>query len=464
MNLSRDNKDTIAAIATPAGEGGIAVVRVSGPDAFAITDIKFSGAVRLANARSHTIHYGTFTHEGAAVDTVVAAVFRAPHSYTGEDTVELSCHGGYYVSQRMLAVLLETGARMAEPGEFTLRAFLNGKMDLAQAEAVADLIHAKSEKAHRASLQQLEGRLSRYIASLRQELLDLCSLFELELDFSEEDIELADRGEADRTLGRIIGNLRAASGSYAGGKLVREGVTAVLAGKPNAGKSSLLNILLEENRAIVSHIPGTTRDAITESITLGGLLFTFVDTAGLRETSDEIEQEGVRRTHSHMQAADVVIILIDSSAVPSREDRELYQRIERTVSPHAVLFYVFNKADMASDGFASAAADLAAPHCTISCKTHEGIAGFKEMLYRMALPQHDTEAGSVTITNLRHKQSLDRATESLDRARTAAAHHASGDLVAIDLREALDELGSIIGLTTPDDILNNIFSKFCIGK
>jgi tRNA modification GTPase len=464
MTTLRDNADTIAACATPAGEGGIAVLRVSGPRAFAITDISFRGAVAAAAAATHTLHYGTIVRGGAVVDTVVVSVFRAPQSYTGEDVAEISCHGGHFIAQTILSLLLEHGARMAAPGEFTLRAFLNGKLDLSQAEAVNDLIRARTEKTHRTSVQQLEGKLSRYVRSLRQELLDLCSLFELELDFSEEDITLADRTSAAGTLTRILGTITGAVASYAGGKLLREGVRVVLAGKPNAGKSSLLNILLDENRAIVSHIPGTTRDSIEESISLSGLLFTFIDTAGLRETVDEIEQEGVRRTQMHVAAADVVVVLIDASVIPEPEDMRLYKRIEETVSRHSVLLYVFNKSDMPAPHFDDAVAAIGARHCTISCKTHEGIAEFKEMLYRTALPAYDADAGGVTVTNIRHKQSFERAAASLECARNAVDAGRSGDLVAVDLRDALDFLGEIIGLTTPDDILNNIFSKFCIGK
>lgn len=461
----RDNRDTIAACATPAGEGGISVLRVSGPRALAITDISFRGAVNAASAVSHTLHYGAIVGAGEeVVDRVVVSVFRAPHSYTGEDTAEISCHGGYFIAQTILGMLLDGGARMAAPGEFTLRAFLNGKLDLSQAEAVNDLIHAKTEKAHRTSLQQLEGKLSRYVSTLRQELLDLCSLFELELDFSEEDITLADRAESSEALARILARVEAAVRSFAGGKLVRDGVTVVLAGKPNAGKSSLLNILLDENRAIVSHIPGTTRDSIEESISLNGLLFTFVDTAGLRDSADEIEQEGVRRTHVHLAGADLVVVLVDSSTRVSPADLALYRSIEETVSGHAVLLYVFNKSDTIADGFEASASMPGARCCSISCRTHEGIDRLKEMLYDAALPAYDAEAGGITVTNIRHKQSFERAASSILRARDAVDAGASGDLVAVDLRDALDHLGAIIGITTPDDILNNIFSKFCIGK
>ncbi|MGE5313592.1 MAG: tRNA uridine-5-carboxymethylaminomethyl(34) synthesis GTPase MnmE [Acidobacteriota bacterium] len=478
MTPIKDNSDTIAAIATPQGEGGIAVVRVSGPRAFAITDINFSGRALLASAKSHTMHYGHFLAGGAhmagqggerpVLDTVVAMVYRAPHSYTGEDTVEVSCHGGYFVSQQVLQALLAGGARLAEPGEFTLRAFLNGRLDLAQAEAVADLIRARSEKAHRTSIAQLEGSLSRYIGSLRGELMDLCALFELELDFSEEDIELADREEAKEALRRIRATIRSAITSFAGGRLVREGVTAVLAGKPNAGKSSLLNILLDENRAIVSHIPGTTRDMIQESASINGLLFTFIDTAGLRETADEIEQEGVRRTQARMADADLVVLLVDASHPADAEDVRLYREIARTRAEQAVLLTVFNKADIESPEFkdsVSAFTNEEGRHSvSISCRTHEGIARFKEMLYHLALPHYDTDARSITITNLRHKQSLEAAEESLRRAQASLDGRASGELIAIDLREAMEHLGMIIGVTTPEDILNTIFSKFCIGK
>jgi tRNA modification GTPase len=464
MTPVRDNRDTIAACATPAGEGGLAVLRVSGPRAFAITDISFRGARALAGMPAHTLQYGTIVRGETVLDTVVAAVFRAPHSYTGEDVAEISCHGGYFISQAILALLLEHGARLASPGEFTLRAFLNGKLDLSQAEAVNDLIRAKTEKAHRSSVQQLEGTLSRYVRTLRQELLDVCSLFELELDFSEEEIALADRAEASATLTRIHGMLTAAAGSYAEGKLVREGVRVVLAGKPNAGKSSLLNILLDENRAIVSHIPGTTRDSIEESIALNGVLFTFIDTAGLRETVDEIEQEGVRRTERHLGTADVVVVIVDSSSLPDAEDLKLYKRIEETVSGHAVLIYVLNKSDVRTPRFNDAAVVFHARTCSLSCKTHEGINEFKAMLYATALPAFDGGEGGITVTNIRHKQSFDRAAASLLRACAAIEAGRSGDFVAVDLRDALDHLGDIIGIATPDDILNNIFSKFCIGK
>jgi tRNA modification GTPase len=465
MTALRDNADTIAACATPAGEGGIAVLRVSGPCALAITDISFRGGARASAAAPQTLHYGTIVDgAGEIVDTVVVSVFRAPHSYTGEDTAEISCHGGYFISQTILAMLLANGARMAAPGEFTLRAFLNGKLDLSQAEAVNDLIRAKTEKAHKTSVQQLEGKLSRYVRSLRSELLDICSLFELELDFSEEDITLADRAASARDITRIIGTIDSAVASYAGGKLVRDGVRVVLAGKPNAGKSSLLNILLDENRAIVSHIPGTTRDSIEESISLNGLLFTFIDTAGLRETVDEIEQEGVRRTQMHVSRADVVVVLIDASVEPESEDAALYKKIEETVSGHAVLLYVLNKSDKMIALYAGGTTIVGVRQCSISCKTHEGIDSFKDLLYSTVLPVFDAESGSVTVTNIRHKRSFELAAVSLGRARDAVAAGLSGDLVAVDLRDALDHLGAIIGITTPDDILNNIFSKFCIGK
>lgn len=458
------NADTIAACATPTGEGGIAVLRVSGPRAFAITDIYFRCSIPAAHAAAHTLHVGTIVHNETVIDTVVVSIFHRPHSYTGEDVAEISCHGGYYIAHRILSLLLEGGARMASPGEFTLRAFLNGKIDLSQAEAVNDLIHAKTEKAHIAGIQQLEGKLSRFVHTLRQELLNICSLFELELDFSEDDITLTDRNAAAESITKILATVNKAIDSYAGGKLVKEGVRIVLAGKPNAGKSSLLNILLDQNRAIVSQIPGTTRDSIEENVSIGGLLFTFIDTAGLRNTVNEIEQEGVRRTQNHISTADAVIILIDASMPIEPEDTKLYNNIEEIVSTHAIVFYVLNKSDkpiLISNEIARA---IGKRHCSISCKTHDGIEALKNMLFTAMLPAYDTDSISVTLTNVRHKQSFNHAADSLSRAYNTVVSGMSGEFVAVDLRDALDHLGNIIGITTPEDILNNIFSNFCIGK
>ena len=312
--MFRDRNDTIAAIATPLGEAGISLIRVSGSRAIEVVNTVFQGKSSLFEAPSHTIHHGRIVHpQDGVVDEVLVSVFKKPHSYTGEDGVEISCHGSYYVSRKILETVIGAGARMADPGEFTQRAFLNGKMDLMQAEAVADLIHSKTALAHRASLEQLSGKLSTTIKELRQKLLDLCALLELELDFAEEGIALTDHKKVISLFDEAITELENLIQSYNYGKLIRDGVKVVLAGSPNVGKSSLLNLLLQENRAIVSDIPGTTRDVIEETLLIEGIAFRLVDTAGIRTTADIVEKEGVRRSNDQISSADLILLIIDSS-------------------------------------------------------------------------------------------------------------------------------------------------------
>ncbi len=320
--------DVISAISTPIGVGGIGVVRLSGKDAVQVADKIFRGNVHLSNVPTHTAHFGHIANlEGNVIDEVVALVFKAPHSYTGENVVEISCHGGILVTRKMLQATLDAGARLAEPGEFTKRAFLNGQMDLSQAEAVADLIHSKTDAAHRSSLAQLEGTLSKKINQMRDELVNLCSLIEVELDFSEEDLEFVNRLDFIAKTEGAIKELRSLIESFEVGKMYREGVKVVIAGKPNAGKSSILNALLQEDRVIVSEIPGTTRDTIEESLAIGGVLFRLVDTAGLRDTVDRIEQEGVRRTEQQLSDADIVLLVVDSSEQVSEAESLLIARM-----------------------------------------------------------------------------------------------------------------------------------------
>lgn len=466
MNTLYNSKETIAALATPVGIGGIAVIRISGQNAFSIVDSVFNGQTKIAQAISHTIHYGNVIEPGTStsLDTVLISVFRNPHSYTGEDVIEISVHGGYYVSQKILSVLYTAGARPAQPGEFTLRAFLGGKLDLAQAEAVADIIHAKTEKSHKASLEQLSGRLSKHIGVLRSQLLDLCSVLELELDFSQEGIELTDKVEAVKKIESIELKIKEMLDSYVSGKLIREGVKVALAGRPNTGKSSLLNLLLGEERAIVSDIPGTTRDIIEESIVLEGLEFVFTDTAGLREAFDVIEKEGIRRTTKILQNADLTAFVIDSSLPLAKEDVNLYKQIIDSLRKHVHVLFILNKSDIRHPEFNS---DNLLPDgnvVEISCLTHQGINVLKKMLVQLSIPTHDSVSSSLIITNARHKEALDRAAKSLQAAKKSIKSGLSGDFIAVDLRDALNYLGEIIGLTTPDDILNNIFSHFCIGK
>ena len=458
--------DTIAAIATSAGVGGIAVIRISGKDALAVVDSLFHGRRSLRECPSHTVHLGSIvSKEGKMIDSVLATVFQEPHSYTGEIVVELSCHGGIYVSRSILDTVIAAGARIARPGEFTERAFHNGKIDLTQAEAVADLIHSQSESSRRASLEQLQGKLGGRIRELRRELLDLCSLLEIELDFSDEGIELASRSDTSVRLARLIQTLSDMSNSFAEGKLIREGVKMVLAGRPNAGKSSLLNILLKENRAIVSDIPGTTRDIIEENVSIDGVLFRLVDTAGLRKTGDSIEREGVRRTESQIRKADLALFLIDSSEPISADERSVLQDVSRLTKEYgAKLVVVLNKADLEAPDWIDDPEFSDRDVVRISCKTHLGIDALKTRLLDTVLPHHQAMASSPAIQNSRHKMVLDQAIDALSLAAGSLKNEMSNEFVTVDIHRAMVALGEILGLTTPDDILENIFAKFCVGK
>lgn len=459
--MLRERNDTIAAIATPLGEAGLAIIRVSGAKAIDIVDSVFVGKHLLRTAESHTIHFGRIVDPTERiVDEVLVSVFRNPHSYTGEDGVEISCHGSYYGSQKILETVIAAGARMADPGEFTQRAFMNGKMDLMQAEAVADLIHSKTDLAHKASLEQLEGVLSSEIKGLRQRLIDLCSLLELELDFAEEGIELADRKRIGQAFDDAITELEQLIRSYGYGKLIRDGVKVVLAGSPNVGKSSLLNVLLQENRAIVSDIPGTTRDVIEETIAIGGIAFRLVDTAGLRETADSVEREGVRRTYSQIESADIILLLIDSSdPLGTKHDyiSDLIQKYEDKV------LVIFNKMDLVDDRKGYALLD-GHDYVRLSCLSHEGVPDLTQKLLKNALSKCDSNASSVKIQSSRHRELLKQTLESLRSAQLAFRAQMGSELVAIDIRAGLNSLGEIIGLTTPEDVLDSIFSRFCIGK
>ncbi|HLF19965.1 MAG TPA: tRNA uridine-5-carboxymethylaminomethyl(34) synthesis GTPase MnmE, partial [Bacteroidota bacterium] len=340
--------DTIVALATPLGEGGISVIRITGPDAFHLTGKVFRGKSTIADAQSHTAHFGRIVDENeVALDQVVVVVFRSPNSYTGEDTAEISCHGGVLVTRKIIEALIRRGARHATPGEFTKRAFLNGKLDLSQAEAVADLIHAGSDVAYRSSLAQLHGNLSAKIQNLRNQLIESISLLELELDFVEDGIELIDKSKVIEQVRQAIGNADELTGSYQAGRIYREGVKVVIAGVPNAGKSSLLNALLNENRAIVTEIPGTTRDVIEEGLSIGGVMFKVADTAGVRETTNFIEQEGLRRTEAQSQNCDVLLLVMDASRDLSQQEQQSLGLLVRQKTPaDAVKLVALNKIDL----------------------------------------------------------------------------------------------------------------------
>ena len=457
--------DTIAAIATARGRAALAVVRTSGPAAIEIVDRCFRGDA-LTDADSHTAHVGVLTDEaGTDIDQVVATVFRAPNSATGEHVVEVSCHGGDLAPKMVLQSLLDHGARMAEPGEFTERAFLNGKMDLAQAEAVADLIDATSTKAHQASLTHLKGRYSDLLGDLREELLNLCSLVELEIDFSDEDVEFADRERLEDLLDEteeILGDLL---DTYPTGEKLKDGVQVVIGGRPNAGKSTLLNALVGHDRAIVSETPGTTRDEIEAEAEIEGVLFRFVDTAGLRDTADEIEAEGVRRATESIEEADVLFYLYDLTVgLDSQEIAFLQDLADDGSDVQPVV--IGNKADRAPD-LPVATLDGLTSLKLSALEAREDADEVQPLLDHLTdtVAEHLSRAeASPVVMNQRHRQHLRDALDAVQQAREALDAGVSGDMLTLDLRAALQELGAITGEITNEDVLDQIFSRFCIGK
>ena len=457
--------DTIAAIATARGRAALAVVRTSGPAAIEIVDRCFRGDA-LTDADSHTAHVGVLTDEaGTDIDQVVATVFRAPNSATGEHVVEVSCHGGDLAPKMVLQSLLDHGARMAEPGEFTERAFLNGKMDLAQAEAVADLIDATSTKAHQASLTHLKGRYSDLLGDLREELLNLCSLVELEIDFSDEDVEFADRERLEALLDEteeILGDLL---DTYPTGEKLKDGVQVVIGGRPNAGKSTLLNALVGHDRAIVSETPGTTRDEIEAEAEIEGVLFRFVDTAGLRDTADEIEAEGVRRATESIEEADVLFYLYDLTVgLDSQEIAFLQDLADDGSDVQPVV--IGNKADRAPD-LPVATLDGLTSLKLSALEAREDADEVQPLLDHLTdtVAEHLSRAeASPVVMNQRHRQHLRDALDAVQQAREALDAGVSGDMLTLDLRAALQELGAITGEITNEDVLDQIFSRFCIGK
>ncbi len=461
----KSQDDTIAAIITPIGEGGISVLRLSGDRAIEIAEMGFRGKQPLS-AASHTVHFGTYTDAtGELLDEVLATVFKTPHSYTGEDTVELSCHGSILVTKRILESLIQFGARMAEPGEFTKRAFLNGKMDLTQAEAVADLIRTSSDQSHKASLLQLKGSTSKAVNSIRAKLLNICSLVELELDFSEEGLEFIERTQIEKRITSVIDEIYALVGSYDQGRVIRDGVKVVIYGKPNVGKSSLMNALLDQERAIVTHISGTTRDTIEESIHINGILYRLVDTAGIRDTEDIIEQEGINRAKAEIQEADVIIHLLDASALEKKGYTEERESLLNFVGSEKHLLTVFNKVDLITVKGIERGVETTQPPIPISAKNRTGLDELKNTLHSITVKTELTNfEGTVTITNLRHKDLLVNTNKALANSLESVKNRMSGEFIASDVRAALNCLGEITGEVTTDDILNNIFANFCIGK
>ncbi|MFM2400801.1 MAG: tRNA modification GTPase MnmE [Bacteroidota bacterium] len=453
MNFS----DTIVALATPAGVGAIGVIRLSGERAIEIVNEVFKPK-DLSTQASHTIHYGRIESAGRVYDEVVASLYIAPRSYTKENVVEISCHGSPFIQESILQLFVEQGARFARPGEFTQRAFLNGAFDLAQAEAVADVIAADSAAAQHAALHQLRGGFSKELAALREELIHFASLIELELDFGEEDVEFANRQDLEDLVNQLLANIRPLVASFRTGNAVKNGVATVIVGKPNAGKSTLLNALLNEDRAIVSDIAGTTRDSLEDEWTLGGIKFRLVDTAGLRETTDVIEALGVERTQAWVKKAQVVIYMADAT---SETSAGFAAGVEALGALDIPVIKLLNKVDQIADpsAFVSAIPDLIA----ISAKNRAGLNDLETALLDVVGLDQVSTNGTL-VTNLRHYQQLLQTQETLEGVLAALKTGLTGDLIAQDLRYALHHLGEITGQISNDDLLKNIFGKFCIGK
>lgn len=446
--------NTIAAISTPQGEGAINVIRVSGPDAIKYADKIFRGKTSLVDAASHTIHYGRIVDlKEIIVDDVLVSVFKEPNSYTGENSVEISTHGSFLISKKIIGLLLEKNCRMAEPGEFTKRAFLNGKIDLAQAEAVVDVISSRTEASLRGARNQLDGILSKKVDSLRELLLNTSSLIELELDFVEEDIEFLTLDQIEENVDKVVYEINKLLDTYSFGRVIRDGVNVALVGKPNVGKSSLLNYILKESRAIVSEIPGTTRDVIREDVSIDGILFKFFDTAGIRSSEDQIEKEGVKRSREVVKNADVVLLIND---VSEEMDEDILKTI-LSLSAKSKIINVFNKIDLDVE-FTSEEGVL------ISALTGKGINSLFKTLKEKAISSQSYTEKSAVVSTLRHFNALKKAIKYLDHAKQSIERKFTGEFLSVDIRNAESSLGEIIGKVTTDDILNNIFSKFCIGK
>jgi tRNA modification GTPase len=462
---------TIAAIATAPGTGAIAVIRLSGKDAITICDRVFKSSrknKKLTEQKANTIHHGTIFDLKRDVDEVLVSLFKSPHSYTGEDIVEISCHGSQIVQQQILELLVRNGARLAQPGEFTLRAFLNGKIDLSQAEAIADLISSSSEAARRVALQQMRGGFSNKLKELREQLLNFIALIELELDFSEEDVEFADRKQLKQLISEILEVIERMIKSFQLGNVIKQGIPVTIAGKPNVGKSTLLNRLLNEERAIVSEIAGTTRDTIEDTINLGGISFRFIDTAGLRHTIDTIESIGVERAYAKISQAKVILLLVDAQ-LRIDDITQSVEEINKNLSHDQTLIVLVNKEDKADkDHINQAITKLKEIYpkiyaLPISAKGGHNIELLTNTLVNIGL-HGQPETDEVIVNNVRHLESLIKTKENLDEALAGLENNLSSDLLAIDIRQAIHYLGEITGEITTDDILGHIFSKFCIGK
>ncbi len=465
------NQETIVALATPSGAGAVAIIRISGAKAIEIANDVFRSVRNkdLTKQKTHTIHLGHIMDGEKTLDQVLVSVFKNPNSYTGEDVVEVSCHGSTFIQQQIIQLLLRKGCRMAQPGEFTLRSFLNGKMDLSQAEAVADLINSDNEASHQIAMQQMRGGFSNEIAKLREELLNFASLIELELDFSEEDVEFADRTQFKELLNRIEFVLKRLIDSFAVGNVIKNGIPVTIVGEPNVGKSTLLNALLNEERAIVSDIAGTTRDTIEDELVIDGIGFRFIDTAGIRDTKDVVESIGIQKTFEKIEQAQVVLFLVDSSKLTADSTENLKIEVEKIKNKYSQkpLVIIINKVDLLSENeLDTITSQLTTDNCeliTISAKQKIGIEELKNTL--LSFVNTGTLRNNETIvTNTRHYDSLLKALEEIQKVKFGLEANISADLMAIDIRQALYYFGEITGQVTNDELLGNIFANFCIGK
>jgi len=451
-----DHPDTIAAVATPQGVSALAVVRLSGPDSIKVVAKLFKGK-DLHGVASHSMHYGSIVDGTSVVDEVMVSVFREPNSFTRENSIEISCHGSPAVVKSIMKLLLKSGARLAAPGEFTKRAFLNGRFDLPQAEAVADLILSETDNARQAALNQMRGGFSNEIKNLRDELIHFASLVELELDFGEEDVEFAKRDDLKLLIKKIQDVLVRLIDSFDRGNVIKNGIPVVIVGKPNAGKSTLLNTLLNEEKAIVSDIPGTTRDFIEDEVVWNGITFRFVDTAGLRETQDVIESMGVQRTREQMKKASLIIYLFDLQQSTANDIRSQASELKGLGIPYILVGNKMDASKTATDWH-----DVGKV-VEISALQKTNIDILKNRIMAM-FDVSQVKQGDVVITNMRHYQQLVQTNEALDRVLAGIGNGTTGDFIAMDIRQALHYLGEISGQITSDDLLANIFGKFCIGK
>lgn len=456
------NDNTIIAISTPTGVGAISIIRLSGDKALEIVDVFFKNKSKkkLINQKTNTSHYGQIVDKDILIDEVIVTIYKNPNSFTGEDTVEISCHGSKYIQQKILYLFIKNGVAPAKPGEFSLRSFLNGKRDLIQAEAIADLIYSESEASHSLAIKQMKGGFSIEIKKLRKKLLDFASLIELELDFSEEDIEFADRNQFKLLLNKIEKTISKLTDSFSLGNVLKNGIPIAIIGPPNSGKSTLLNTLLNEDKAIVSEIAGTTRDIIEDQINLNGINFRFIDTAGLRRTKNKIEKIGIKKTYDKLKNASYILYMIDSQSYIKKksniklEINSILKKIKNTP-----IMILFNKIDIykISDNDFS---DLNMDKVQISAKNKTGI---KSLINKLIL-NFKNDKDQTLITNARHYSALLKTNKSVSNIKKGLSNNIPGDLLSIDIKEAIENLGEITGEITNDELLGNIFGKFCIGK